>query len=61
MKQTSEVRCPHCKIVQEDDIYDLTNDTGELEGTFPHVCDNCRGNFKIEYEYKPFINTLREN
>lgn len=57
MNQTSKIKCPKCKVVQEEDINDLTIDTGDMEGTFPHVCDNCEYDFTVEYEYKPFIKT----
>jgi len=58
MEQTSKIKCPHCNTTQKEDIYDLSIDTEEMEGTFPHICDDCGKNFTIEYEYKPYIKTL---
>ena len=57
MEQTADVRCPHCKSIQEEDIHDLTADAGEMEGDFLHRCDNCEEVFTVKFHYKPFVNT----
>lgn len=57
MNQTSKIECPKCNSIQNEDIHDLSMDTGEMEGFFPHICENCKCEFTVEYEYKPFIKT----
>ena len=57
MRQTAEVKCPKCHTIQSEDINDLAMDAGEMEGSFPHACDNCRTVFTVEYQYKPFVKT----
>ena len=58
MKHTTEVKCPKCHSVQSEDINDLTMDTGEMEGTFPHICEACNTEFIVEFVYKPFVKTF---
>lgn len=57
MDQTSKIKCPTCKAVQEEDIQDLAMDTGEMDGHFPHTCEKCGSNFTVEYKFEPFIKT----
>jgi len=57
MKQTVDVKCPYCKTIQEEDIHDLTVDAGDMEGTFLHECDNCEKEFKVKFQYKPYVET----
>jgi hypothetical protein len=59
VKQTEKIKCPNCKVVQEEDIHDLTVDAENMEGSFIHECDNCEYEFTVEYEYKPFIKTSK--
>lgn len=57
MEQTAKIQCPNCKEIQSEDIHDLAMDTGEMEGSFPHECEECGHEFTVEYEYRPFIKT----
>lgn len=57
MNQTSIVKCPKCESVQQENIFDLTMDTGDMEGTFPHICNKCKIEFTVKFEFLPNIKT----
>lgn len=57
MENTAEIKCPKCNTVQSEDINELASGTGEMDGSFPYICDKCNKTFTVEYEYKPFIKT----
>ncbi|MBM7716053.1 transcriptional regulator NrdR family protein [Bacillus thermophilus] len=59
MIQTSKVICPICKTTQTEDIHDLAMDTGEMEGSFPHDCENCGKEFTVEFVYKPYVKIIK--
>ncbi|WP_169911340.1 hypothetical protein [Evansella clarkii] len=55
MNQTSKITCPACKKDQNEDIHDLTMDAGDMDGEFPHICEHCKKEFKVEFCYKPYV------
>lgn len=57
MIPTEEVVCPKCRKSQSEDIHDLVVDSGEFEGTFTHLCEFCKEEFKVEFAYKPYVTT----
>lgn len=57
MEQTEKVKCPHCQVVQEEDIHDLASDTGDMEGSFKCECESCGDEFTVEFEYKSYLKT----
>lgn len=57
MNQTEKVTCPKCKEYQSEDVHELAMNAGEMEGSFPHVCEHCDAEFTVEFVYKPYVKT----
>ncbi|WP_400194638.1 hypothetical protein [Lysinibacillus telephonicus] len=58
MKSGKTIECPYCKKEQFDTLDDLV-DSGDMEGSFPHECENCNNVFTVEFEYRPYNRTTK--
>ena len=54
MKQAEKIICPKCCYTQSLDIYDFT-DPGDTKGSFAIVCEKCEVEFRLNFEFKPYI------
>lgn len=53
MKWSNAIQCPHCKKEQFDPLTDLV-ETGDMDGSFKHECENCNEIFVVYFEFRPF-------
>ena len=55
MIQTAVIICPCCNTQQHDHIYTLAG--SKKDGFIKHICDDCKNEITIEFEFRPYIKT----